>query len=533
MHAVILARVSTEEQEEGHSIAAQTARLRDYCSRLGLPILRSFELVESSTQGHRTEFHGMIEFVRRQKVPVALVADAVDRVQRSFKESALIDDLRRTGRVEVHFLREGLILNEETPAERLLLWDFATLSAKAYVAALSQNVRRSLQFKIRNGEWIGKAPVGYRNVPDPNTGKRIVIVDEERAHHVRRIFELYATGAYSMAAVSEVLRREGLTNNVSPFRPLGTNLIYLLLKNPFYVGRMRIRGQLYAHKYPPLVSEALFRRCQEVRDRFHKRRFKYAAKPFVFRGLIHCAFCGCAVTADRKKDRYTYLCCTKRRGACAGVRVREEVVLAQAATLLRRLAIPTSAVRKIAVTLKRTHAREQAFRESAIRAAESRLTDLRRQASTLLDLRIGGRLTDEEYDRRAEINQVQQRESSSLVAQHLEGDERFRMTVLSLLDVLSKAPATFQSSSVDKKRSLLAFVCSNYTLEGRKLRYELKKPFDAVSSANLRSRWLPLLEVLRTRYREDVLACSPDIATTDPLAGCLPASDFRGRPPRA
>jgi DNA invertase Pin-like site-specific DNA recombinase len=33
MKAIILARVSTKEQEEGHSIAAQWLRLVDYCAR--------------------------------------------------------------------------------------------------------------------------------------------------------------------------------------------------------------------------------------------------------------------------------------------------------------------------------------------------------------------------------------------------------------------------------------------------------------------------------------------------------------------
>lgn len=511
MQAVTLARVSSEEQEEGHSIAAQTARLRDYCLRLGLPILQSFELVESSTRGDRKEFHQLIAFVRRQKNRIALVADAVDRVQRSFKESTLIDDLRRSGRVEVHFLREGLILNEETPAERLLLWDFATLSAKAYVAALSQNVRRSLQFKIKNGEWITKAPVGYRNVADPTTGKRVVIVDEERAHYVRRAFELYATGAYSIAALNVILCREGLTNNVPPFRPLGNNLIYLLLRNPFYAGLMRIKGQVYPHKYPPLVSEALFQTCQAVRGRFHKQPFKYAAKPFVFRGLIHCAFCGCAVTADQKKGRYTYLRCTKRRGPCAGIRVREEVVIAQVQRLFGRLAIPRSALQKVEAVLRRSHGYEQAIREAAIRSAEAQQAALRRQATILLDLRIADRISSEEYDRRAEVIQLQQREAAALVAQHLDGDDRFRATVLALLDVLSRASAIFRGSNLDQKRRLLAFVCSNYTLKGRKLRYELKKPFDAVASARSRSSWLPLLEVLRTRERAAVLCLAEEV----------------------
>lgn len=108
MKAVILARVSTQEQEEGHSIDAQLRRLQEYAVKKGLQVLKTYRIIESSTQGNRTEFQLMIEFIKSQKEPVALIADAVDRVQRGFKESVLLDELRRQEKVALHFLREGL-----------------------------------------------------------------------------------------------------------------------------------------------------------------------------------------------------------------------------------------------------------------------------------------------------------------------------------------------------------------------------------------------------------------------------------------
>ena len=60
MKAIILARVSTKEQEEGHSIAPQRQRLVDYCARKGLKVIKTYELVESSTRGERKEFGAML-----------------------------------------------------------------------------------------------------------------------------------------------------------------------------------------------------------------------------------------------------------------------------------------------------------------------------------------------------------------------------------------------------------------------------------------------------------------------------------------
>jgi site-specific DNA recombinase len=80
MKAIILTRVSTKEQEEeGHSIAAQRQRLVDYCARKGMQVLKTYELIESSTRGERKEFAAMLKFVEVQDERIAIVADAVDR----------------------------------------------------------------------------------------------------------------------------------------------------------------------------------------------------------------------------------------------------------------------------------------------------------------------------------------------------------------------------------------------------------------------------------------------------------------------
>jgi DNA invertase Pin-like site-specific DNA recombinase len=71
MKAIILARVSTKEQEDGHSIAAQRQRLVDYCARKGLKVIKTYELVESSTRGERKELAAILAFAQAQNETVA------------------------------------------------------------------------------------------------------------------------------------------------------------------------------------------------------------------------------------------------------------------------------------------------------------------------------------------------------------------------------------------------------------------------------------------------------------------------------
>lgn len=152
MKAVILTRVSTKMQEERLSLRAQSKRLEEYAERRELDVIKRFEIIESSTRGERKRFMEMINFCKKQKETIAIVADTVDRVQRSFKESVLLDELMRQDKIELHFYREGMILNSKSTSADIMRWDFSVMGAKAYVLQLSENVRRSTELKTKTGK---------------------------------------------------------------------------------------------------------------------------------------------------------------------------------------------------------------------------------------------------------------------------------------------------------------------------------------------------------------------------------------------
>ncbi len=110
MKAIILARVSNEEQLEGQSIPAQLARAQDYCHKRELRIKSEYCFDESSTKDQRKKFEQIISEIKQSKEPVALVVETVDRLQRSFKESVLLDELRKAGKLHIHFIRENLVI---------------------------------------------------------------------------------------------------------------------------------------------------------------------------------------------------------------------------------------------------------------------------------------------------------------------------------------------------------------------------------------------------------------------------------------
>ncbi len=489
MKAVILARVSTREQEQGYSIDAQDSRLREYSERKELKVIKVFRIIESSTRGARKDFMDMIEFIKEQDEPIALVADAVDRVQRSFKESVLLDELRKQGKIEIHFFRENLVLNNNSKSFEIMMWDFAVMGAKSYVLNLSDNVKRSNDHKLKNGEWLTKAPIGYKNTIDTITGKKTIIVDEERGYLIRKGFELYATGNYSVESIADILRKDGLTNATKARRPFSSSQVHRLLQNPFYYGVMRIKDELYPHHYERLIDEQLFRTCEDVRLAYHKKPFKYAAKPYCLRGLTKCSECGCSIIFYTKKGKYTYAKCTEYRGKHGAKLVREETILNQIKDTFKQLSIPEDVLKDLQQRIQQSHDAKMHYHKDAIANIRSQANRVQAQLDELLNMRLNKSITQSEYDEKAKQLREQLYDLNQKEKAHIEADEKYAITVNYLLNLAHRAHDLFESSKVDQKRALINFALSNLQWDGVKLHFELRKPFDAVLAANQSRMW--------------------------------------------
>ena len=141
MQSVILARISTKEQRDGHSLEAQIRNLEKYAEHKKLNIIRIFTLVESSTKIQRPEFNAMITFIKRQKTKIALIVDTVDRLQRSFKETPVFNELMQEDAIELHFVKEGNVLSKNATSTQKLMWNMGVVMAQSYTDQLSDNVR--------------------------------------------------------------------------------------------------------------------------------------------------------------------------------------------------------------------------------------------------------------------------------------------------------------------------------------------------------------------------------------------------------
>ena len=65
------------------------------------------------------------------------MADTVDRLQRGFRESVILEDLRKQGKLEIHFYRENLVLNQNSNSSDLSRWDIGVVLARSFVLQIS------------------------------------------------------------------------------------------------------------------------------------------------------------------------------------------------------------------------------------------------------------------------------------------------------------------------------------------------------------------------------------------------------------
>jgi site-specific DNA recombinase len=491
MKAVILTRVSTKDQEEGYSLAAQQQRLKEYCEKRKLRVIKIFEIIESSTKGERKAFEEMLLYASSQKETVAIVADAVDRFQRDFRATVRANELIEKNLIEIHFSRENLIVNSNANSMSRFVWNASVMMAQAYVDSLRDNVKRSIDYKFRNGEWGGKAPLGYLNKRDEN-GKSVLVLDPVRATLIRMIFEDYAKGTDSISGdLAHKAKRWGLVNKSRQGGLLSASQIQHILKNPFYYGEMCFKGQLKPHVYDALITKELWDRCQDVmQGRTRATATRYSEKPFVFRGLLNCAVSGRVVTSDLKKGRHVYLICRDPSNPARKQFVPEQEVLNQVMAVLRSIQVPKQVLGALLSQLRASHETEQKFHKEAVGALIKELARVENSLSRLIDMHIDGSITKSEYDKKATEMKHRQTELRMRIEQHSKGRDEFRTTMESLISVASRAAAIFEGSKIEQKRQLVAFVFSNLKLKGKKLEFTLRSPFDLMVNRRTYASWL-------------------------------------------
>lgn len=499
MKAIILARVSSKEQEDGYSLDAQITRLTEFATRKNLSVVNTYQIIESSTVGKRKQFNEILKFCLSQKETIAIVADAVDRVQRSFKESITLHELVQKGKIELHFFKENLVISKDSRSTDIMRWDFSVMAAKSYVLQLSDNVKRSLDFKVKNGQWASLAPIGYKNYRD--VGNKGGIKLAENSHLVKKMFEKYSLGKTSFKELAAYAKEIGLKSNRG--NEVKVSQLQRMIANPFYYGVMLHRGEYRPHCYEKLISKELWDRCQRIRTRGNKTEFKYASKDYLFRGMIRCANTGKICSTDTKKGYINYIICYDENGKRKYV--REEVVLEQVENIFKAIQIPEDIINKIAKDLKKQKENEMTIREQSLTQLNKDLETAKKRLDTLLKFYLDGKIDEETYIEKSAQLKIEKDELQESIKSCNKADDSFNDMVVKLLRATRNIGDVFcRSSNFALKRQLLKIVIRTLELNGENLGFELASPFDSMLNWGSRCIWGEICDNLRTISIEEL-----------------------------
>ncbi len=474
--AVIYARVSSREQSEGYSISAQLQLLRDTARKEGIQIVKEFVDIESAGQSGRKQFTEMLKFLKKQ--PCTLLVEKVDRLYRNFKDAILIEELG----VDVKFVKQGLTLRPDSESSDKLLHNINVVLAKNYLDNLSEEVKKGQTQKAALGMYPGgPVLIGYYR----KDGE--ICVDFEIAAKIKRLFELYSSGNYSITDLFQEAKKLNLKHPKSG-RFVTRSEIEKILKRQFYCGKFTWGEKVYQGNQPPIVSVELFNKVQEV----FKSRNKppYSKHNFPFIGLIKCGNCKHSVTAEIKKKRYVYYHCTGFDKNCKTEYYRQEVLQNNFYEIIKRITIPQELHDWLKECLEsefKTKKVEMTRQKETLLLQKDKLET--RMKKAYLD-KLEGKVSNEFFnsvyrDWEAELSGI------TYQLQNLESMRELNFNwVKEAIELSYLAGELYLNAEPQDKRKLLQSVLSNCELKGGSLYPVYRKPFDILSNGHEPEKWL-------------------------------------------
>lgn len=495
--AFLIARVSDPGQRD--ALPAQELRLNRYAEQHQLKgKLYSFD--ESAFKEHRGQFEEIVNEISNYPEPCIAVFDKVDRLTRD-SSSEVVRILKwatKNGKIELHFPSENLVLRKGAPAVDWTRFTMGAAFAEYYSGAISDNVKRRIEQKLHDGEWPGKAPIGYINQDQVVSGKvtKNIVPDPVRAPLIIKMFELRLQGD-SYRTIAKKLRADGLTSNMSVPKPIGSSVVEMGLKNPFYYGVMAYAGGRYPHRYEPIISKETFDEANRITEsRWHGGSFPKSdtKQLFTTQGLLKCGVCGCSYSSYVRKG-HTYMQCSKAKGNCDNRNVGEKKIMPQLLEIVGGFDIGEEAVTEILTELKQKHDNDQYYFQAVIENSRNERAKLERRLQVAYEDKLDGRITNEQYDTLNERYKAEMEGLDRKIAQTNNDDyESFVLDSEYLLKLSDFAPVLFKSSNPALKNKLLKILLSNLEIKENHLSYKRWQPFDALASCLESQNWLRRLD---------------------------------------
>ncbi len=348
----------------------------------------------------------------------AVIVESLSRASRSVRSFFAFVDEMRCRQVALISLKERF---DTSNAIGQAMLGFIAIVNQLESDLASERMTGQIKFKRERGRHWGRTPFGCDR--EPVTG---ALVPSTRTYHqgrdrlyhdaLRRCYELYSTGEYSLGALATALNAEDWRFRGVDGHPRRWDRSSVLLLHPIYAGRVPLQGHakdsptewVQANCAPVLppdlcerVEAALLRRSQTQRKPTPPARSEHPVTEYALTGVLHCAECGRSLKGYRYHygDRYRVYR-HESRGACSQSWSRADLLEAQAFDLLTQMLVPTDATGALIEDLL-GHYGDSAHEEIAAELAETTraLAKTEAEVQRLVELAISSPIDQGVYQR--------------------------------------------------------------------------------------------------------------------------------------
>ena len=484
---VAWARVSSQRQKaEGFSLDDQEHRLNEFAARLGGTVVKLFKIAETaSKRDERTTFREFTAYVKRSSGKLAgMLFVKVDRAARNLRDWADLEALAEDSGVPLFFPDQP---TAETPAGRMQR-RMSAVFASYQTDQQATDIRAGQKRRVESGLPLGRQ-YGLRLVRV--NGRSLVEHDPIQAPKVRRIFELFAHQPHTLKSLADALARQGIVYTDRQPR-FAKSTLHRILHNKIYIGQVLYQGVWHDGTFEPLVDLATF---QQVREKFCTD-FKVYHKPQLTfgGGLITCGHCGKQITGEHKiktradgtkRDYFYYRCTGYAQPGHPRMRLDEKAIDRQLLGFFATIRLDAETqqwfVEVIRARAKAGQADNRQQRVELLRQREQ----VEAKLKTLLDLRIEGEITQEDYAaKRAELQDRQ-----AAIRMQMEctdrDDDQVADAAIRAFELSQSLRERWLTADYNAKRTILSVVLGTVRLNSGNLEFCPRKPFDLLRDENL------------------------------------------------
>jgi DNA invertase Pin-like site-specific DNA recombinase len=445
-------RVSTVKQGDGASLEAQSDAIRQYADKHGLVISEWFRETETAAKSGRPVFEKIIKQLNSKKAD-GLLMHKIDRSARNLRDWATVGDLQDSG-IEIHFAAESV---DFTSRGGRLTADIQAVIAADFIRNLKEEIRKGQRARLKQGYYPFTAPFGYLD----NGKGELKTIDTEHGIFVREMFELYATGQYSLPSLESEMYKRGLRSKSGCKVYKGK--IELILANPFYMGLIKIRGHpgFYQGKHKPVISPELFRKVQNVKQ--NRSRRKNTKHNHLYRGIFACKKCKNSMIPEKQRGHVYYRCHTK---SCPPNSINETFLEDEILNSLALFQLSEEDYSTLQKNLDKLSTTETI--SSFQKSVRLELSKIEGQLEKLMDGFINGLIEENVFSHRKEKLEFKKIETSKRSENQISIAEKIANTQKFLEHVKSVA-STYVYANPSEKRQLIDLLFSNMFVFNKKV----------------------------------------------------------------